>query len=662
MPLRVKLNGALITDDVYGLEEMEENFFFQPEIYTYLHEITGTLKFTGSSYGTIRSLLDADICDSIIIVLEDNACGQYQPVYEGEVYLTDVKWNLTQCEADVSISDSGIIGLVDDNKSVPVNLYIPTLKNGASWTPIQQITGIGFVNPTVSTATVAGRRGILVFDAIRRVVEVISDGAISVRSDYFDPNEGNPDEAQKNCVLMMGKELRLATLAEQITLTYKDLMQDIGKLYNIAVGFEIDSATGEQFLRVEPRAYFFQSQQAGFVYQGVPLVEQSVEEDIFYAVMEFGSLEPTVLFDYLEQVAFLSHDEQKFHLGGQCNIDNTLDLRTGTLVYDTNVIQRVLPISVGGTADDSWDDEIFIIHIMPMDPSTPSIHPFWGVATPLPYFPTRIYYNNTFSPYSISQRWFGNVPFSIYSYLGGTGSNDAEAMNPLAQPTQWTGTPPAIGAQYQYIDFPNDISDPSNNFNHSPFLNPDPSNTGNISHYLAPAGGLYAVDVSLCWRYGYIQYFQFLVITPTGGIEYFIQPWNVGEGNTPFNAYGIGSSVLDLVYRENLCFTASAVIPMQAGHRLVALIPYGMGMIADAEITVKSTFSGEFQNYDFSTVKYLRTKFDFPIPLSERNQILDSPYAKQRLTYNGGEVQGYLNNMKRNLESGKSELEWLGSF
>jgi len=367
-----------------------------------------------------------------------------------------------------------------------------------------------------------------------------------------------------------------------------------------------------------------------------------------------------VNFDYIEKLSFLSHNEQKFHLGGQCNIDNTLDLRTGSLVYDTNVIQRVLPVAVGGLAADNWDDEIFIIHIFDAWAGAPL--PYYARATPLPYNPNGIYFNDTFSPYNISHRWFGNVPFSIFSYLGGTGSNDAEAHNLNAQPTQWTGTPPAIGAQYQYIDFPTDISDPSNNMLYSPFVNPDPANLGNISHYLAPAGGLYAVDVSLCWRYGYIHYFQFLVITPAGGIEYYIQPWNVGEGNTPMNPYGVGSSVLHLVYRENLCFTASAVIPMQAGHRLVALIPYGMGMISDAEISVKSTFSGEFQNYDFSAVKYLRTKFDYPIPLMDRNQILSSPYAKQQLTYNGGEASGYLNSMKRNLQSGKTELEWLGSF
>jgi len=658
MPLRVRLNGDVISNDVHRIEDIEEEYFYQMEIFTYLHEITGSLIFTGSAYNTIRSLFDGNICEAIQISIEDDSCGQYQAIYEGEIYLSDVNWNLTECSARVSISDSGIIGLIDDNKSVPVNLYVNTLKNGGNWNPISVITDIGFVDPTSSFATANGRQGIRVFDALKRVAEVISDGQISVRSDYFDPTIGNTNEAQKWCVLMKGRELRAAEGITELNITYEDLMRDLNKLYNIAVGFEIDQSTGERFLRIEPKSFFFKENENGYYFEGVPNVEQSVEEDLFYAVMSFGSYEPASQFDYIERVLFLSHEEQKFHLGGQCNIDNTLDLITGTLVYDTNVIQRVLPVAVGGLADESWDEEVFIIHIF--EPTPPNPHIYYGTFTLLPYNPARGYFNDHFSPHQVALRWFGSVPFSIYSYLGGTGSNDSESINLNPQFTQIFGAPPTIGAQYQWLDFPTDLSDPSNNFSHSPIVNPAGFG-GNISHYTAPAGGLYKVELNFDFT-GWWQYVQFLVFDAAGALQYYINPYNAFEGGSPTDPYGGGIIGLQLQQATNLHIQTSAIIPVETGSRITALLPYSLGTITQAEISVKSTFSGEFQSFDFSSTKYLRTKFEFPLPLADRNEIFAAQYAKQRLSYNGGDVNGFLNKMKRNLESGSTLIEWLGSF
>jgi hypothetical protein len=144
-----------------------------------------------------------------------------------------------------------------------------------------------------------------------------------------------------------------------------------------------------------------------------------------------------------------------------------LDLRTKELIYDTNVIQRVLPIvSTGGLGDDSYDEEIFIINIfeahIPDPPAPPPPAPYFAYLTALPYHGAAGYFNSHFSPYEISLRWFGAVPFSIYNYLGGSGTNDVEAHGlPNSQPTYIGGQPPSSGYQYQYIDFAAIDSDPA---------------------------------------------------------------------------------------------------------------------------------------------------------------------------------------------------------
>lgn len=673
MPLRLKINDQPFIEDVSGMGEIEENYFFEKEIFTYLNEITGSLTLTGAAYNYLRELMFENICEEVIVKIEDDSCGNYQVIYEGVVYVTDIEWNITRCEAKMSISDAGIVGLIDDNKSVPVNLYVPTLKNGGSTTQISQVQDIGFVNFDNTQQTAAGRNGVNLFDAMKRIVEVISDDQITVRSDYFDPavnNQGFQQTPQKWCVIMTGRELRLAEHSTSPVLEYKELIRDINRLFNIAVALEVDQVTQEKYLRIEPKAYFFENNTDGYRYEDAYDIQQSVEEDLFYAVMEFGSFEPAPEtddsnFQYLEQSAFLSHDHQKFHLGGQCNIDNSLDLRCEKLVYDTNVMFTVLSGAFGTAAPnaDAWDDEIFIIHYREPDSSAPVAYN--AVQDPVPYAPTFPllygFYNATFSPYQVSLRWFGNVPFSIYSYLGGTGSYDADAINLNPQPTYRTGVfPPALGRYWQYIHFPNEISDPANALNFSPVINPDPANTGNISHYTAPAGGLYEVSIDFCFT-GYLEHLGIWVVNQAGGVEYFVLPYNVSEGNTPLYPYA-GFSIGNLQYVTNLCASVSTIVPVQAGNRIFITLPYAMGVISQASLNVRSTFSGQFQQFDFSATKYLRSKFEFPIPLSDRNEIFAEPYALQQALFNGGDVKGYLDSFKRNLQTGKTSIELLGSF
>jgi hypothetical protein len=671
MPLRLIINDQPFIDDVSGMEQLEQNYFFQKEIFTYLNEITGSVTLTGAAYRYLRDLMFENICEDVVVKVEDDSCGAYQVVYEGVVYVTDIKWNITKCEASMSISDAGIVGLIDDNKSVPVNLVIPYLKNGGQTNNIQQVQDVGFVNINNTQQTATGRNGVNLFHAMQRVVEVISDNEISVRSDYFDPainNQGHLQTPQKWCVLMTGKELRLGNHVSFPILEYRELMRDVNSLFNISVAFEIDESTFEKYLRIEPKAYFNQKDEIGYRYEDVDDIEQSTEEDLFYAVMEFGSFEPSEhksdpAHQFLEQTSFLSHDHQKYHLGGQCNIDNSLDLRCEKLVYDTNAFFAVLGDEFGTPVPnaDQWDDEVFIIHYTSLGGSP---FTFYAVRDLIPYAPTYPltwgYYNAIFSPYQTSLRWFGNIPFSIFSYLGGTGSYDAAAYGYNIQPTYQTGIyPPALGRQWQYINFPFETSDPANALHFSPVSNPDPSNTGSISHYIAPAGGMYEVSVDFCFT-GYLEYLAIWVIDPSNAIQYYIFPYNSDEGVNPLNPYGAWS-IGNLRQVTNECVSVSTVIPVQAGNRIFITLPYAMGQISQASLSIRSTFSGQFQQYDFSATKYLRSKFEFDIPLSDCNQILSAPHLHQQALFNGGVVVGYLDNFKRNFETGKTSIELLGS-
>lgn len=644
--LKVYVDGAY-QQEIGGLETLKENYYFNDEILAYVREITGEIVFLGGLFTDTMNAAKANICGEASIEIVDESCGT--TIFTGKTLYSDITFNQTDCEAKIEITDKGIIGLIDNNKKAECNLKAAKSKNGLNLPIITHISNIGFVDPT-STFGVTGRDGIRLFDALDRLIRFCSDNVLSLRSDYFDPTIGDTTEPQKWAALMTGNELRLADQGLYPKISFEDLIQDVNKLYNIAMALE-----DEFYIRIEPKSYFKNDTVSSVKFDSLSRVEQQSDPKLFYTNVVYGSNETIEDYTYLEDVTFLAHDIQRLHLGGQCNLPSELQLNTKKLVYDTNVIQRVLPASVSGLNDDSYDRDTFIIVV------ESGSAPNYGRLTQVPYTALVAgYYNDSYCPYQVSPRWFGSIPFSIYTYLGGTGGNDAEAYNNSNQEINAL----VNTSNNVFIEFPNEISDPGNNFDSSVINHPF-AYAGDVSHYNSPSGGLYSVNLQMSFT-GQMNWIFFVVLTAAGAEQYIGGAYSALIGGPPPDpsfATTQTPSLLPVSQTNGIIdINVSLVMPMAIGSNLVVYMPFANGTISNAQIQVNADVGGKFQGYDFNDSDYMLTDFEFDIPTSDRNQIIESPYDKFAYSNEHYSNHGRLISMEREIESGRANIKLAGKL
>lgn len=647
--LKIYIDGVY-KPNVGGVDSWKEVYYFNEPIFSYMTEISGEIVFFGDDFNELREMAKTNICQHFTVKIEDAAANRV--LFDGRALVADVQFNITKMMARIEITDSGIMGFIDNNKKIELALDVPTSKNGEQL-PTMSTFITGLVDPQ-STSAVTDRRGYNLFDVLNHAIRFMSDNQLQCASDFFDPSIGDPDEIQKNVGIYTGQELRQGGGVSFATINYEDFINDINSLYNIAAAFErIDDVN---YLRIEQKQYFKQTNQNSFGFDDVDEINQQTDENLFRTNVVFGSNESTPSFDYLEDTTFLSHNNQTLHLGGQCNLNNEFLLNTTLLVYDTNVIQRVLPASVDGENDDGFDDDVFILSTFD------GISGRFATLTELPYTyspPLGGFFNATFSPFNVSNRWFGDIPMPLFSYLGGTGNNDAEATNTNTQGIYSPNTNPSY---QQFILFPDEISDPSNSFDTTTI--PNPVQTPAISHYTVPVGGLYTINYTGQFI-GIFRYIFVIVFDPSGTTSYFVPGFDVFIEGTPTNWWPSASipPITESQSTNGLIDTNfSVVVPAQQNSNICIYMPSADGDIQNANLEVLSNVSGRFQEYWFNDTEYAISQFTYPIATLDRELIFASPYT--RFLFNSGKYKnfGYLQKMERSLQTGESSIELRGKL
>lgn len=649
--LNLTIDGGFI-EEWGGQSSLKEQRFYEPDIFAYVREITGEIVLFGSQYADLRFKIQTNLCTSLTATIVDDCDGSM--LFDGLLYVNDIKWNLTKCEARIAIVNNGFIGLINNNRSIKCTLNVDTSKNGFGLPTLPLASNVGFANND-SSISIDGRVGILMFDVLNRLVQFCSDGEISVVSDYFDYNYGDLNEPQKNLIIMTGNEVRLADQATWPTLSFEQVIIDLAATEQIRMADEV--INGQKYIRIEPRGYFESRQTSSIFLNDVDEIEQETDETLFYSVIETGSNSPSETFVAMAETTFLSHNEQSFHLGGQCNLDSTLDLKTKTFVYDYNSLRRALPVSIDGSNDAEFDKDIFIIACFPHIPNMSFPALFYATWTLLPYSATDGYFNSRFSPWALMERWYNGIPSSVFSWLGGGGSGDVEAVNYGSQTfvdAFWPST-------FQAIDFPSIITDISGNWNVGviplPVTYPYP-----VTYYETASGGLFSVNFSFTLS-ARADLISILVVDSAGVQQYVTTVYVILNEGPPIN--GVLPPSLVGIEVDGLEVVAGAVIPCAAGDRILVIAPSAAGVnanVANARITIHPTTTGELMPMDFRNTNFMLTTFSYPVPTGLRNQILANPYSRIEFSTSGYLGGGNLVRMERSLEDGMTEFEFSGSL
>lgn len=625
--LEVSLDGNIVTEEPEGLTSITEHLYYSVELSTYLLEINGNLMFRGDEYTYLRSKWDENICSDVAINIIGSG-NDDEIDFNGIIKVSDIVWfpDMQKCECE--IQDNSITAYVVNNKNIQCVLDVGKTKNGDEYTVTSQ-TDIEIPNPT-DASSVTGRYGVRIFDAFKSIITFVSDGELGFVSDYFDYNS-NTDE-QVYSVIMTGSSIRQGG-DNNPTISFYELFGDVNRLENLALGFEDGN------IRIEDKAYF-KKQSNSVSFDNVHGLSQELDTTSLYARVTFGSFANATSFTYLQDIRFNGTVAEEYHLGGQCNTDTYLDLTCIKLITDTNIIQDVLPVAQGGTNNSSYDDDVFILHL---DSSNKA------KLTQKPGSATDYYFNDRFTNKNVAFRWFGQIPQSIYAFLGSgndgcyIGLSPDQTINPFSvgfQGNLETAPYHDVNGNYsiQTRWFPTFLDVPNSPLNCAQLT---------LGVYDAPNNAVYSFEIDLIVEStGTLPPVALIGRMELDTITGFVE-----------GAYIYGQSLGANTWR----IYGGASFYMNAGEYAGCSFLFSASpttVISGSTFEVADPLGGNWQTYNSDDVFSIKNIMEYPISQSDWKAIKANPYDRIPITYQTGQHDVWLNDIERPL-SGMAQLEML---
>ena len=653
------INGIQV-DDPKGVMDIAQRVYWSTSLEGYITEFTGTVMFYGMAYKYMREQFVLNKCAVLPVSWTNNSGDSY----EGNIFLNDCIYRPDRSEIEAEIVDSGFLSIIDNNKAIKAYLDVGKSKNEVDITSVVS-TRCNLTFPKWDVSNVSDtvdRCGVRVYDAFNLLVEFMTDGQMGFYSDLFNPVNYTDNIAIPT--LISGWELRIGDNERYPHLSFEELYQDMNKLYNI--GFAVQNIAGRPTLRIERKDFFRQAVAATYM-RDVMNPEQQAKRDTFYAKVMFGSARQDEEYIYLPRLQFLAWKEEEYHLGGQCNTSAELDLRLRTLITDTNIIQRVLPMDSGGQGDDlnnlynDQDEQTLLV----ICDATNTVITYAN-----PTDSDKVYYNDLLMNARVAQRWGDGIPSSIYAFLG-LGLDSAQAATTLDFVLDEGGTEWVDDSLFLPVDFPTYVNrrywgyfpdtvlpdgyDPAGNVTQETLWTDPILGDVNRTKYQVQTDGIYTVSIDMTFYQGRIL-FALLRRSDSSDV---MQSFEImgGQFVPPIESDSFGNPAT---------LVASATIYAQATDFLtVVLIGIDAPIVhvgPRATMRIDDPFGGEWQVYDEKDNYLIETAFEYHIPKGDWDAILSNIFGTFTATYNSGQVVGYIDEIERNTYNGMSNVSLVSNF
>jgi hypothetical protein len=638
--LDVRLNNISFPEPT-GLDQMDERKYFSTELSGFVIEVSGSLEFFGDAYNYLRDTRDTDLCTEVIMtVYMDGVLN-----FSAKIFLIDAVWYLDQRKVSVEVTHNGWLSIFDHNKQIKCYTGVAKSKNGVGITTTL-ITNFRLPDKdNVPANDSLNRHGMYLFDMFKTIIEFMSDGVVSFRSDLLDYTVANPTQTALTA-MFTGRSIRSAAFSTYPYSSFKMLFDDMNSMYNLAFDYEEDSSG--KFIRIEGKEYFNQTIQ-GEDFIGAVGVQQELDRASFPAKVVFGSANAVQLPEdknFLADLRFLSHSEEEYHLGGQCNIDSILDLSTRYIIIDPNVIQDILP---SGAGNNEFDEDICLVV---MDPAQPTR----ALMTENPAVAGEYYLNDFVTNEKVALRWFGQIPISIYAWLGEGNngcfiglSNTQTAINLPRVFYPQTETPP-------FHDLNNNFGTPPTIRNFPKYW--VPSGVYAPGDYTPQLGGYYVAPFSAVYNYEVELFFEFEEWFRLYAVVMSPAPSSVVQSATLLaHTNVIDDPALFVPNGQQLHVVRGGTVYMQQGHYLGVAISHPNRYQQGSTFTVFDPLGDRWASFYQEDTFILKSSFEFPISDDKWQRIKDYPHRPMRYEAGDGILrEGWLNEISRNLVTGKARV------
>ena len=203
--LRINIDGNSFDGAVDGLPELEERIFRSDDLKGFLTEITGSIVVHGAAYRYLRTAFKNQLFSRVQVQLDtqDETTGVWTRIFNGEIKGENVRFDLIKKEATAELTDKGFFGLIDANRKNTANLSVNTSYNGQVIAPAPltdfstfDVTNYLSTNNTYTggpfgTLTIPSAKGYYTWDALRFLVDFMTNSQVRFRSDFFDKTNIN---------------------------------------------------------------------------------------------------------------------------------------------------------------------------------------------------------------------------------------------------------------------------------------------------------------------------------------------------------------------------------------------------------------------------------------------------------------------------------------
>lgn len=660
-----RLNGTAVADPI-GAEDFAPELVRDWDLRLITTKPPEKLTFHSDGWALLRGLWqDGGWCQVVQYrAEEEDAAGNLLAVTFAEIFLADTEWDLARNLATCSLADKGFGARIRNNADLEA---IPTgtkSKNGEDITAATTLA-LQLFDPQDALATyLAGTaQAWNAWDALRHLLDTITDGTVILVSDHMD---GLQDE--DHLAVAMGRELRLRDgTTDPPALTWAKLWTSLSRLLNLW-GHCWTDANGQTYLRAEPESYW-QGTAVAMAFDKVDGVTLETDTDRLPSAVKLGQADAIKGADAQHSLPLLflrGFAPDTVTLAGTCNGPDTLELGPQGLVIDSNTIEEL----ANSTSGDQDDALVLVQYTASTQKATKSDTLNPGAA---PYI-----YNDTLQNFRVLSRY--SLPAAGVSYRAD--QDDAFAATFTAGPGT-TFTSPGFGPdtttafrQQFDNDFTSPNMDPNNNWGNG--TTPGNPVAAADSRYTAPAQGYFSFRLGFRWELLQNTHTLSPSVRKTVRARVEVRRYAAGGGLLETRAFTGVDRQNPGQYLEKV----DAAFAMQAGEYVEAWAwwdtdPQPFGPIFGAYVcefraslgcsfatTWTATGGGQLPQGDPLEFTALLYKFEGHIPTAAWLSLTEDPRQAMQLSTrpDGQDVRtAYLKSVKRNSRTGMARLELIAN-
>jgi len=587
------------------------------------------LLFVGGVYQYIfDNLVETGGCSLIDVEVQYQCAGTWKRLVNGYIIVSECAFDLDKCQVKTKIYDDSFSTKINNNKSIPFYSNSDITKNLQTAVP-PTVYDVSFFNPATGDFDVVNLVGcIKIYDALKFLVSCMSDNFVDFESDYF-RNQINSDGYGKTLMMTNGLAIRTPNQAPT-QMIFDKLYEALNKKIRLGMVIQRQS-NGRPLLRIENYDYFQQLGESCNLYDQ-PNIKMAFDKTQLYSAVNFGS-DPFLYPSQCDggnggctfpQIAFRGFRDETFGILGECNTANVMDLLSGEVVFDTNVIDDIFRFN-----NDQYDLGMVLVDCNFFGPSNMI---FADDQDPLGI--GGHVYNTSYINEQVSQNWLGGFPNSLFQYL-------SLSFNPfdtivIAKSNYTDGSEPLwsidngsnltySGYNSSYIQFNDEFYDPNNLFDGQ--------------SYAVPFTGLYNVKGSIA-----LDKVSSSLITKTRQLQVLIRRFD-SSGTLLQTSYAALSSIQPLTAQmycdfdvQIACNQTDLIRIDIVGNLLQSVGPFDQklkNLITNTAVPPVSRATNLYiqgtpfeptalVDVDPNSVRRLDYSFDRPLRMSEIEAILDN--------------------------------------